>query len=182
MLFRSTPTNQVVIVQAPEKADATIPTAAQIEEAIAKVRASELEANIADFVAEPLIPARTKLKGSKVAQTETDKFGATIWTLKNGAKVVVLPTDFKADEVTMQVISKGGKSVLSEDEILSANVLPDYATMAGLGKFNASDLRKQLAGKMASVSPFIGNYSNGFYASASPKDLETMLQIGRAHV
>lgn len=175
--MRLTPTNQVVIVQAPEKADATIPTAAQIEEAIAKVRASELEANIADFVAEPLIPARTKLKGSKVAQTETDKFGATIWTLKNGAKVVVLPTDFKADEVTMQVISKGGKSVLSEDEILSANVLPDYATMAGLGKFNASDLRKQLAGKMASVSPFIGNYSNGFYASASPKDLETMLQL-----
>ncbi|MFR7707858.1 MAG: hypothetical protein ACLUZZ_01570 [Alistipes inops] len=64
-----------------------------------------------------------------------------------------MPTDFKADEVTMQVISKGGKSVLADDEILSATVLPDYTAMAGLGKFNASDLRKQLTGKMASVSP-----------------------------
>ena len=162
---------------APEKADAVVPTAEQIEETIGKVRAAELEANIEDFVIEPLIPAKTKLKGSKVKTTETDRFGATIWTLKNGAKIVVLPTDFKADEVTMQVISKGGKSVLADDEILSATVLPDYTAMAGLGKFNASDLRKQLTGKMASVSPFIGNYSNGFYASASPKDLETMLQL-----
>lgn len=175
--MRLTPTNQVIIVMAPEKADAVVPTAEQIEETIGKVRAAELEANIEDFVIEPLIPAKTKLKGSKVKTTETDRFGATIWTLKNGAKIVVLPTDFKADEVTMQVISKGGKSVLADDEILSATVLPDYTAMAGLGKFNASDLRKQLTGKMASVSPFIGNYSNGFYASASPKDLETMLQL-----
>lgn len=175
--MRLTPTNQVVIVMAPEKEGTVIPTAEQIEETIAKVHAAELQADIEDFVIEPLIPAKTKLKGSKVTKTETDKFGATIWTLKNGAKVVVLPTDFKADEVTMQVISKGGKSVLADDEMLSADVLPDYTALAGLGKFNASDLRKQLTGKMASVSPFIGNYSNGFYASASPKDLETMLQL-----
>lgn len=175
--MRLTPTNQVVIVMAPEKEGTVIPTAEQIEETIAKVHAAELQADIEDFVIEPLIPAKTKLKGSKVTKTDTDKFGATIWTLKNGAKVVVLPTDFKADEVTMQVISKGGKSVLADDEMLSADVLPNYTAMAGLGKFNASDLRKQLTGKMASVSPFIGNYSNGFYASASPKDLETMLQL-----
>ncbi|HIW97800.1 MAG TPA: insulinase family protein [Candidatus Tidjanibacter gallistercoris] len=175
--MRLTPTNQVVIVMAPEKEGTVIPTAEQIEETIAKVHAAELQADIEDFVIEPLIPAKTKLKGSKVTKTETDKFGATIWTLKNGAKVVVLPTDFKADEVTMQVISKGGKSVLADDEMLSADVLPNYTALAGLGKFNASDLRKQLTGKMASVSPFIGNYSNGFYASASPKDLETMLQL-----
>ncbi len=140
--MRLTPTNQVIIVMAPEKADAVVPTAEQIEETIGKVRAAELEANIEDFVIEPLIPAKTKLKGSKVKTTETDRFGATIWTLKNGAKIVVLPTDFKADEVTMQVISKGGQSVLADDEILSATVLPDYTAMAGLGKFNASDLRK----------------------------------------
>ena len=42
----------------------------------ARVRAAELEANIEDFVIEPLIPAKTKLKGSKVKTTETDRFGA----------------------------------------------------------------------------------------------------------
>src|SRR5699024_8388260 len=87
--MRLTPTNQVVIVMAPEKEGTVIPTAEQIEETIAKVHAAELQADIEDFVIEPLIPAKTKLKGSKVTKTDTDKFGATIWTLKNGAKVVV---------------------------------------------------------------------------------------------
>ena len=51
--MRLTPTNQVIIVMAPEKADAVVPTAEQIEETIGKVRAAELEANIEDFVIRP---------------------------------------------------------------------------------------------------------------------------------
>lgn len=174
---RLTPNNQVIIVTAPEKEGVSIPTAEEIEGIITAVRASEIEANLDNFVAEPLIPANAKLKGSKVVSTETDKFGATIWRLKNGAKVIVLPTDFKADEITVQVNSEGGLSVLDEDELLTASILPMYISQAGVGKFNASELRKQLAGKMANVSPWLGYYSNGFAASASPKDLETMMQL-----
>lgn len=175
--MRLTPNNQVVIVTAPEKEGAAIPTAEQIEGIIANVRASEMQANLDNFVQEPLIPAKTKLKGSKVVSTDTDKFGATIWTLKNGAKVVVLPTDFKADEVMMEVISTGGISVLSDDEILTASILPMYMNQAGLGKFNSSDLRKQLAGKRISIAPSLNYYANGFSAFSSPKDLETMMQL-----
>lgn len=176
--MRLTPNNQVVIVTAPEKEGTAIPTADQIEGIIANVRTAKLQANLDNFVPEPLIPAKTKLKGSKVVSTETDKFGSTIWTLKNGAKVVVLPTDYKADEITMQVISNGGLSVLADDEILTAAVIPNYISQqAGVGRFNARDLRKQLTGKVASVSPYLGHYENGFVGYASPKDMETMMQL-----
>lgn len=172
-----TPTNQVVLVMAPEKASAGIPTIAELEAAINTVRATELVANTDNTVKLPLIPANVKLKGSKIKSTQTDKFGATIWTLKNGAKVIVKPTDFKADEVIVQAAAGGGISILADDEVLTAQLIPSYTQQAGISTFNASDLRKQLAGKMISLTPFVGNYSNGFSAYASPKDLEEMFQL-----
>ena len=174
---RLTRENQVVIAELPSKEGAVIPTAADFENIITKVQNAEIAPMADDFVAEPLIPAKTKLKGSKVVKTETDQFGATVWTLKNGATVIVKPTDFKADEVLMQVIGKGGQSVLATEDLMTAQVLSTYVNMAGLGKFNASDLRKQLTGKMVGITPFINTYTNGFSASASPKDLETMFQL-----
>ena len=175
--MRLTPVNQIVIVEAPEKEGSVIPTDEQILGTIAEVHAAEMEAVVDDFVAEPLIAPDTKLKGSKVVKTETDKFGATIWKLKNGATVIVKPTDFKADEVNMMVISKGGKSVLSVDELFTADMISDYIALSGLGKFNANDLRKQLTGKVADITPFVDSYTNGFTGYASPKDIETMLQL-----
>ena len=174
---RFTPTNQVVLITMPEKEGAVIPTTDQIEAIIAKVRAAELEANVEDVVIEPLIPADTKFKGSKVTKTETDKFGSTVWTLKNGAKVVVHPTDYKADQVLVKISSGGGTSVLGEDEVLTADNLSSYIQQAGVGKFSASELRKQLTGKMASLRPVVDSYSNGFNGSASPKDMEILMQL-----
>ncbi len=174
---RFTPGNQVVLITLPEKEGAVIPTAADVESIIAKVREAELEANVEDVVIEPLIPADAKLKGSKVTKTESDKFGSTVWTLKNGAKVVIHPTDYKADQVLVKISSGGGTSVLAADEVLTADNLPSYIQQAGVGKFTASDLRKQLTGKMANLSPTVSNYSNGFSGSASPKDMETLMQL-----
>lgn len=174
---RFTPENQVVIVTMPEKAGVHIPTEAEVTAIIEKVRNAELEALTEDVVSEPLIPADVKLKGSKVSKTAADKFGATVWTLKNGVKVVVKPTDLKNDQILMDVTSKGGKSVLADDEILTADNLASYIQQAGVGKFSAPELRKQLSGKMASVRPGISSYENGFTGSASPKDIETLMQL-----
>lgn len=169
--------NVVVVVDAPAKEGVAIPTEADILTAMTNINNMELQANTDNVVIEPLISPKAKMKGSKVVKTETDKFGATVWTLKNGAKVIVKPTDFKADEVRMHVIAKGGKSVLSVDELFSAEIIPSYVRQAGLGKFSASDLRKQLSGKKADVSTFVDEYTNGMSGSASPKDLETMMQL-----
>lgn len=174
---RLTPNNQIALVYMPEKEGLAIPAAGQVEAVIAKVRSAELEANVEEVAVQPLIPAGTKLKGSKVKKTETDKFGATVWTLKNGIKVVVKPTDFKADQILMKAASGGGTSVLADDDVLTADHLAAYIQQAGVGNFSASELRKQLTGKMASVRPTIGSYSNGMSGSASVKDLETMMQL-----
>ena len=46
-----------------------------------------------------------------------------------------------------------------------------------MGKFNAIDLRKILAGKVASAGAYIGELEEGLSGSSSRKDLETMFQL-----
>ena len=49
--------------------------------------------------------------------------------------------------------------------------------IGGLGGLTPVDLSKLLAGKIASASPTISTYTHGISGSASPRDLETALQL-----
>ena len=173
-----TPANQVIIVNAPEKEGLTTPTAEELLAIRDKVAAGEVTAYEDNVVKEPLIPKGTVLKGSPVKKTAEDaKLGTTEWTLANGAKVVVKHTDFKADEVRMSAVAKGGLSVLSDGEFYMGEMMPAVNSMSGVGKFSATELKKQLSGKSASVQPAVENYSSAMKGVCSPKDIETMLQL-----
>ncbi len=173
-----TPANQVIVITAPEKEGIVNPTEEEILAIRDKVAASEVEAYEDNVVKEPLIPEGTVLKGSPVKKTVEDaKMGTTEWTLKNGVTVVVKPTTFKADEIRLHAQAKGGLSVLPNEEFYMGEMMPAVNSMSGVGKFSATELKKQLSGKSASVSPSVENYSSVMNGVCSPKDLETMLQL-----
>ena len=173
-----TPTNQVILVNAPEKEGLVTPTAEELLAIRDKVAAGEVTAYEDNVVKEPLIPEGTVLKGSPVKTTAEDKLlGTTEWTLANGTKVVVKHTDLKADEVRMSVVAKGGLSVLSDVEFYMGEMMPAINSMSGVGKFPATELKKQLSGKSASVQPSVQNYNSAMNGVCSPKDIETMLQL-----
>ena len=173
-----TPNNQVIIVTAPEKEGLAAPTAEELLAIRDKVAAGEVAAYEDNVVKEPLIPEGTVLKGSPVKKTAEDaELGTTEWTLANGAKVVVKHTDFKADEVRMSAVAKGGLSVLSDGEFYMGEMMPAVNSMSGVGKFPATELKKQLSGKTASVQPSVENYASAMKGVCSPKDIETMLQL-----
>ena len=173
-----TPNNQVIIVTAPEKEGLAAPTAEELLAIRDKVTAGEVAAYEDNVVKEPLIPEGTVLKGSPVKKTAEDaELGTTEWTLANGAKVVVKHTDFKADEVRMSAVAKGGLSVLSDGEFYMGEMMPAVNSMSGVGKFPATELKKQLSGKTASVQPSVENYASAMKGVCSPKDIETMLQL-----
>ena len=170
--------NNVVIVNAPKKEGVVNPTEAQILEAIAKVKGSEIAPYQDNTVKEPLIAPNAKLKGSKVKKSGANAtLGTTEWTLKNGVKVVVKPTTFKADEVQIQMVSQAGISCLSDDDYNTGKYLSLVTSQMGLSKFSATELRKQLSGKSASTAVAPDDYTTAVYGSGSPKDLETILQL-----
>lgn len=170
--------NLVIILNSPLKEGVEIPTEDQIKAIIAEVEASEIEPYADNTVKEPLIPEGTKLKGSAVKKTAfNESLGTTEWTLKNGIKVVFKPSDLKADEVRLDIVSKGGLSILTDEEYYTGDYLPVVASMSGVGKFSSNDLKKQLSGKSASVGLKADNYSHGMTGVGSPKDIETLLQL-----
>lgn len=170
--------NQVIIVNAPQKEGVAVPTEEEILAIRSKVAQSEVEAYKDDVVKEPLIAEGTVLKGSPVKKTQVDEaYGTTEWTLANGVKIVVKPTTFKADEVLFTATAKGGASILSNEEIIYAELLPAICQMSGVGKFSATELKKQLSGIAARVGTRVSNYTSSVSGSCSPKDLETMMQL-----
>lgn len=172
------PRNQVIVVTVPEKEGIVNPTAEELLAIREKVANTEIEAYEDNTVKEPLIPEGTVLKGSPVKKTAQDAtLGTTEWTLANGVKVVVKPTTYKADEVRMSAVAKGGLSILSDEEFYMGEMMPAFNSMSGVGKFSATDLKKQLSGKSASVQPSVENYASAVNGYCSPKDLETMMQL-----
>ena len=177
-----TPNKQVIIVTAPEKEGLAAPTAEELLAIRGQVAAADVKPYEDNVVKEPLIPEGTQLKGSPVKKTVEDpRLGTTEWTLANGVKVVVKKTDFKADEVLMSAVAKGGLSQLSDEEFYMGEMMPAINSMSGVGKFSATELKKQLSGKAAGVQSAVGNYSSTMSGSASPKDVETMLQLLYLH-
>ncbi len=170
--------NNVVIVNAPKKEGVANPTEAQILEVMAKVKGSQIDPYQDNTVKEPLIAPNAKLKGSKVKKSGANAtLGTTEWTLKNGVKVVVKPTTFKADEVQIQMISQAGISCLSDEDYNTGKYLSLVTSQMGLSKFSATELRKQLSGKSASTAVAPDDYTTAVYGNGSPKDLETILQL-----
>ena len=174
--------NQVIIVNSPAKEGISVPTEADVLAIRKKVAESEIAPYEDNTVKEPLIAEGTILKGSPVKKTTTDEaYGTTEWTLKNGIKVVVKPTTFKADEVLFQASAKGGASVLNNEEIIYADLLPAICQMSGVGKFSRTELQKQLSGNTARVGVNASSYNSSLSGSASPKDIETLLQLVYLH-
>ena len=169
--------DNVVIITAPEKAEIPVPSNEDILAIINKVRGEELKPYEDNVVKEPLIPEGTVLKGSPVAKTTTDKFGSTVWTLKNGIKVVVKTTDFKADELRISAKALGGTSLVANEDIYTASLIDMTIEQSGIGKFKATDLQKQLAGKDVGFAFSMDDYTATGSGTCSPKDIETQLQL-----
>ena len=170
--------NLVILARSPKKDGVNIPTEDELLAIIAEVEASEIESYSDNTVIEPLIDPTTKLNGSKVKATSyNESLGFTEWTLKNGIKVIVRPSTLKADDVVINAVSKGGCSMLNDDEYYHGQFLGMVMSLSGIDKFSATELNKQLAGKSAWASTAVAAYEHAINAGGSPKDIETILQL-----
>ena len=173
-----TDNNNVVIVNAPKKDGVVNPTQEDILKLLAAVKGAQIDPYKDNTVKEPLIANPEALKGSvvkKVAKNEL--LGTTEWTLKNGVKVVVKPTTFKADEVQIRMVAQAGISALSDEDYNTGKYMSLVMSQMGVGKFSSTELRKQLSGKSASTAVSPDDYTTTVVGSGSPKDLETIFQL-----
>ncbi len=170
--------NHVVMINSPRKEGLDIPTEDDVLRIIAHVQASEITPYEDQILSEDLIPNDVVLEGAEVVETSTNEsYGTTEWRLANGVTVVVKPTTLKADEVILSGSSYGGASILDDSQYFEGRLLSYLTSQSGVADFTAVELSRQLSGKIASLSTWVGGYEQGVNGRSTPADLETLFQL-----
>ena len=170
--------NMVVIYQGADKAGATHPTEEQIQAVIDAVENAQLEQAAGEDIPTAFLDA-SKLKGSKAGKVTEGLFGSKYFTLKNGVRVWLLPTDYEKDRIVFDFSKDGGRSLVADEDLYSVD--PDswtlYKMNTGVSEFPATLLRKMEAGKQLSLNTYFNEYTHGISGSTTVKDLEEAMQL-----
>jgi zinc protease len=168
------PRNRTILVSSPEAG--AVPSPQELIALANKGEQDQLTPYRDNASAGPLV-AKLPPPGPVVQTRTIAEVGVTEWRLRNGVRVVVKPTDFKNDQVRMLAFSPGGHSLVPQREYQSAMRGDAITSMGGLGQLDRTQLIKSLAGKAVGMQTYIDELEEGVRGSASPKDLETLLQL-----
>jgi zinc protease len=168
--------NRVVVVSAPEKQAAAVPTQARIDEIFQQVARSDIAPYEDRAAGRSLFNEKLK-EAQVVSRSETPEVGVTEWKLANRVTVTLKPTDFKKEEVLFGAWSPGGTSLVDDADYTAATTASRIVDESGVDGLDSTALRKLLAGKTADVTPWIGDLQEGLRGSARPEDLETLFQL-----
>jgi zinc protease len=169
-------TSRVITVSFPDKEGIEEITEEQVKTILNKTKQIHIEPYIDDMLDEPLldnIPAPSEI----VEESFIENLDVTEWKLANGIKIFLKATDFKNDQILLTSTSPGGLSLIPDSLLVAGQTATSVINQSGIGKFSDIQLKKILAGKVVSASPYIGELTEGIYASSSIKDVETMFQL-----
>jgi len=172
--------NTIIYASGPDKAGVSMPDDEMLGIIMYGVGKKQLKPYEDVATNKPLI-SKAISAGKVSKETKNTAMDAVEWTLSNGAKVVLKPTPFRQDEITFSGLSFGGFSLLSDTDWGAVRNITSVVNSSGVGEFNSTTLNKMLTGKRVSVSPELGERSQGISGSCSPKDFETMLQLAHLY-
>lgn len=172
--------NCVIIVTAPEKIGVTVPTEDAVKTIFSHVNNTAVE-KYTDKVSDKPLTNSIPIPGKVAKETSDAENGITTWTLSNGAKIVFKQTDFKNDEILFNAFSWGGTSLYSDDDFMCANNADGIVDNSGLGNYDDVELSKYTSNMVLSISPNIGELTEGLDGSCSVKDLENLLQFANLY-
>ncbi len=168
--------NRVIAVAAPEQAGIAVPSEQDLLAIFDQVAQQDI-APYADEVSDEPLVAQVPTPAAIIERSEVPEIGATWWTLANGIRVCLKPTDFKNDEILFRAYSPGGHSLVPDADYVAASTATAVVSEGGVGPFNKIELEKKLAGKVVQVSPWISSLREGVSGSASPADVHTMFEL-----
>ena len=168
--------NLVVINYNQEKDGAVYPDRESLLSAITDAEKQDITPYVDNVKQEPLI-AQLPKKGKIVKETYNETFGYKQLELSNGARVLLKPTELKKDQIWMMAQQRGGKSLYSEKDWGNLELFDMAIQGSGLGGFSNTQLKKALAGKQASISQSMYDYSDYITGQSTVKDLETLFQL-----
>lgn len=95
----------------------------------------------------------------------------------NGARVLILPTDIHASQVTLDAASFGGLGLVADADVAAAELIGQVIGQSGVGDLDRVTLDRVLADKDVSLSIGLDHTSDRVSGQAAADDLETLLSL-----
>lgn len=168
--------NLVVLGMMPAREGESCPKDEDILALLSQVEAENIAPYVDNVKDEPLV-SELPAAGKVVKENMLSDAEAKEWILSNGAKVILKKTDFKADEINMMAVAKGGTSVYGNDKAADLMFMPAVLEQHGLGSFTNSELTKLMAGKQVSLKVSLDDYVRRLSGNTTPKDLKTYMEM-----
>lgn len=169
-------TDRFIAVRTPETLGATMPSREALLAILDRTDSATVTPWTETVVAGPLVPT-PPTPGRVVSTKQHPHLGITEWRLSNGARVLVKPTDFKADQIVVGGTAPGGLSLLTDKDLINGMVATAIVQQSGYGQFDAPSLRRRLAGKVAATFPAISETTQELAGITAPKDLATFFEL-----
>jgi len=167
---------RVILATSPQKPGIKVPTEADLKAALASAASTDVTAWTDTTTTKELVERKPE-PAAIASRRSVEAVGLTIVRFANGVEAWLKPTDFKNDQVLFSLQAKGGLSIAPPADFVEAQFATSFVSISGAAGMKAVDLQKQLAGKIASASPFASLSTHGFEGSAAPAQLETALQL-----
>lgn len=169
--------NRVLLAMLPDAEGFAVPTEEQFAEALESVDEETIEPYKDEMRTDPLIP-NLPAAGKVVSKKHNDEWDATEYTLSNGVKVLVKPTDFKANQIILSAIAKG-KAIAEQDESQASSVIfaPMAMNVESYYDYSNSDIQKYLQGKQISLNFSFDAYTRELEGTSTIKDLPTCMEV-----
>src|SRR5215208_1745639 len=103
------------------------------------------------------------------------------WTLGNGMRVLLKPTNFDSDEILMRIAGPGGASLAEPGEYASAYMADRVLEATGVGPLGGTRLARLLEETSVGLSPVVTDEWVQLSGSAAPRDAETMFQLAHLY-
>lgn len=168
--------NFTMFLMAPEKDGLKYPTSAELLSQFKSAMEQKVEPYAEEISDEK--PMDQLPKGGQVASEQKDMaYGATLWTLTNGIKVYILPTDHNKNEVSVCGVSA---LVAPPSSILPKDLITSMCTQLCRRRW---DIQVPLlspsprSGSKASCNTSIDEFGEHINGNSSIKDMETMFQL-----
>jgi len=168
--------NRTILIEGPDKDKGALPDSVTVTGWLGDVEAENLTGYKDEVSSAPLL-LKEPVSGKIVSEKRDDRLGVIVWTLSNGATVLLKPTNFKNDEILFSAFGAGGTSIYSDADYQSAANAAALITAGGAGGYNLTALQKYLAGKQVGIRFQLGEREQGLGGSATPADLATALQL-----
>ncbi|GAL81051.1 probable zinc protease pqqL [Algibacter lectus] len=133
--------NMTVLLKAVEKSDLKLPTEREIESILTQVKTKSIEPYKDELGDIQLMPEKPK-PGKVLKETYNKKINTTTWELSNGITVVVKPTEFQNDLISLNGFRPGGSSVAPDSLYVSARNASSIIGASGVNGISDADLKK----------------------------------------